>query len=315
MSIGKAFSSERYTIIRNNNKETSDIFEFYYDTKKITHFSIPANGFALSACHNSGGEILWVIDNEITIINFDDQEGVFLERPQEGIVLHHIKHYGNAMYMTGSEATAFQFIGGEFPWERVGPHNELPAILQEEEETVDEYQARRSKIFKAHLNENPDIYGSERIGDHMYFYGNLGYVAIKKDELLKGIRVEENVFFVNGVSDGKENLYLASRTAGHNLYFGNDKNGFKKVLDLQENWYTLICRLDDIIYIGADDSSEGHSLFTYENGNLKPVFTGLIEEPKALIALESIDGVIWAVDHAYIYRFDGTQWERFEYYS
>jgi len=175
-----------------------------------------------------------------------------------------------------------------------------PELLQ----TPDKANAFTVDVFSALGGPAPDdVYVVGRFGKILHWDGgNVRALGSPTQNDLVAIWVENpNSIWISG--------------AQGTLLRGDARRGFDLMPGIVDNHHlNSVCIFEGRTFL-ASALGEEAGLYSYDNGRMERVLTGLAPEPKLIDWVDAGAGVLWAVGSKDIVRFDGKTWERIDFPS
>ncbi len=197
-----------------------------------------------------------------------------------------ITQIGNRLYACGDGGQVYRRLEKDI-WERIGDR-----LLQGK----DDHHKLSLKAI-AGPNEEEIYVGGWRanVDDGVLFYRDShGWeTAAHNIPAISSIHVEH-----------EGSLWACGRRG--TLLHGNHIDGFRNLLEPERSrHYLSVTMYDDQLFLATNVG-----LYTYADGSVSPVRTGLVPEYRDGHILQVVDGVLWAIGYEDIARFDGKVWER-----
>ena len=289
----------------------------YIDFEPFSVEKVPVEnlGQVLCATVNAQSQAVWVLGDYIQAVSRDLRQGFAVPFPQDTLVPFNLQLVGEYFYLCCSKASVWVFDRVTNQWLERLAHGPKPVIPERgPTELATNYVNRSYRIMDRFSRDNPDTYAAFACNDTHYVIGALGRIVRFKDDLIDDLWLDSGARLIHGFEENDQAVICADRPRAE-IYKGTFEDGFELLYANDERALHLTALYKGKRYIGAglDEKYDGPAIFTLKDGDLVLVETGCAREPESLVRLDSIGGVLWAIDSKGIFRCQDDRWSLTEF--
>ena len=286
-------------------------------------FKVPATGQIVDATVNPDkAGVLALMDNGDVVAFLREQMiAMKMPPPPAGLVPLSVGYIDRRYYLAGLNAHICYYDMGRMEWVTANAPPPRPRIPDRyDSEPIPDHADRVLREQMAYISDFPAVFGIFPVGTDHYFVGGGGHVMRLRDGRFDDLWLDSGYRLAHGHEEDGQAVIAAS-DARSEIYRGTIDGGFERIFDDPVSALHLNARHGGRRYIGAamDETYEGPTLFTLEEGELVPVEMGPDPEdadrdldPGILTTLVSTGGALWAADLAGVYRLADGKWRYWE---